>query len=52
MSEVPKAPNVTLISGPMLIGVFFNMILYGVRWSTPHLFNLVSEIGVRPIIII
>ncbi|EDR06369.1 uncharacterized protein LACBIDRAFT_299921 [Laccaria bicolor S238N-H82] len=30
MAEVPMAPNVTLIFGPMLIGVFFNMILYGI----------------------
>ncbi|KAJ6596343.1 hypothetical protein DFH09DRAFT_1134684 [Mycena vulgaris] len=30
MATVPALPNVQLSYGPMLIGVFFNMILYGV----------------------
>ncbi|KAJ7490998.1 hypothetical protein FB451DRAFT_1389739 [Mycena latifolia] len=30
MADAPVLPNVTLLFGPMLIGVFINMILYGV----------------------
>ncbi|KIJ93755.1 hypothetical protein K443DRAFT_380095 [Laccaria amethystina LaAM-08-1] len=47
MAEVPTASNVTLISGPMLIGVFFNMILYGILIVQTYHYYLTYKGDVR-----